>query len=658
MHFLFTLNNAYAPHLAATLVSILRSQMPGHELHFHIISSDFTEETKTKIHDLKKIRPFVPIFYTGQSIPFDFSAMPLTLSYITRETYYRCFAHEFVKSADRIIHLDVDLLVLRDLGDLWNINLSGALATGVRCPIMDGRHLKAAGFNPRKHIYSLAGMNLFDLKKMREINMTERVDFIFKNYAPLLRGQDQDVLNLCFLGKLLEISPTYNFATSYLEDPRSLKKFREDPHFKTICQAPHVVHFSREIKAWHNLCRNPFKTRYWDCLAQTPWKGMGPAHLPIRKYVEIQLIYFRQTNLFRTIAAWFYSLYDPFHLRQIKKALAFNRARGYSGPQKGQKLLTHISQSQGIFYFFEKMIGCTFTKNPKEANAAFLWGTKYFPDRGACLRQALDYHLPLILAEDGFIRSLDVAFMHDPGLSCLMDSSGIYYNADLTSLFDNFLNGTWEMSPQEKEEAERALIYIRENGLSKYNTTLPAPVDFNPNKEFKNVVLVLDQRKNDQSVVGAKANTKTFRTMLADAIKENPNGLILVKTHPDANTGFFGGYYDGLRPRKDNVVLLKKDLNPFSLLAAVDNVYVVSSQMGMEALFCGKKVFCYGAPFYSGWGLTQDRGAKRIRQRKRTTLELFFTAYIRFARYFDPSKMEPCSLIDVLKYLKSQRDSA
>ena len=42
------------------------------------------------------------------------------------------------------------------------------------------------------------------------------------------------------------------------------------------------------------------------------------------------------------------------------------------------------------------------------------------------------------------------------------------------------------------------------------------------------------------------------------------------------------------------------------LLAAVDEVHVLTSLAGFEALQRGKRVVTYGQPFYAGWGLTED----------------------------------------------------
>ena len=48
------------------------------------------------------------------------------------------------------------------------------------------------------------------------------------------------------------------------------------------------------------------------------------------------------------------------------------------------------------------------------------------------------------------------------------------------------------------------------------------------------------------------------------------------------------------------------DVSMGALLTAVDEVHVLTSLAGFEALLRGRAVTCYGQPFYSGWGLTQD----------------------------------------------------
>jgi capsule polysaccharide export protein KpsC/LpsZ len=71
---------------------------------------------------------------------------------------------------------------------------------------------------------------------------------------------------------------------------------------------------------------------------------------------------------------------------------------------------------------------------------------------------------------------------------------------------------------------------------------------------------------------------------------------------------------------------------------------VVTSQLGFEALMLGKKVTCFGVPFYAGWGLTDDRIPAPRRRAHRTVLEVFAAAYFHYARYVNPINGKRCQL--------------
>ena len=59
---------------------------------------------------------------------------------------------------------------------------------------------------------------------------------------------------------------------------------------------------------------------------------------------------------------------------------------------------------------------------------------------------------------------------------------------------------------------------------------------------------------------------------------------------------------------------------------------------GFEALMRGKKVTCIGAPFYSNWGLTDDRQIVTRRKNYNLSIEqLFYAAYIDYPIYLNGS---------------------
>jgi capsular polysaccharide export protein len=73
------------------------------------------------------------------------------------------------------------------------------------------------------------------------------------------------------------------------------------------------------------------------------------------------------------------------------------------------------------------------------------------------------------------------------------------------------------------------------------------------------------------------------------------------------------------------------------ILSKVDEVWTMTSLIGFEALMRGKSVTCLGAPFYAGWGLTEDRGEVPDRRRARPSLDqLVHAALIDYPMYRDP----------------------
>jgi capsular polysaccharide export protein len=69
------------------------------------------------------------------------------------------------------------------------------------------------------------------------------------------------------------------------------------------------------------------------------------------------------------------------------------------------------------------------------------------------------------------------------------------------------------------------------------------------------------------------------------------------------------------------------------LLSSVDEVHVLTSLAGFEALLREKSVTCYGQPFYAGWGLTADLVPPARRSRKLTLDQLVAGALILYPRY-------------------------
>lgn len=267
----------------------------------------------------------------------------------------------------------------------------------------------------------------------------------------------------------------------------------------------------------------------------------------------------------------------------------------------------------------------------------------------------LEKHLELYFTEDGFLRSIaphdaDYDFKYCVGHSFVLDRNGLYINAHTESGLERMLNSGEELSEAHTLRAKRAIATIVENKLSKYNHQ---PI-FHPNLGTfgRKKVLVIDQVYGDKSISYGMAEDSTFLHMLDVAKKENPDKDIIIKTHPVRSKGHFSnlGMQDG------NVYLVDYDINPYSLLERVDEVYVCTSQLGFEALLLGKCVHVFGMPFYAGWGVTDDRISCHRRQRRRSVAEIFYFAYIKYSCYVSIRKNSICEMEDTMDELLELRE--
>jgi len=261
--------------------------------------------------------------------------------------------------------------------------------------------------------------------------------------------------------------------------------------------------------------------------------------------------------------------------------------------------------------------------------------------------------LPYIALEDGFLRSSSLGVEGDTPLSMVVDPIGIHYLAERPSLLENLLQQPEQITAAELETTRELIALMRHSGIGKYNNA-PDLAEDDPLGRERPLVLVVDQTYGDFAISGGGLHESDFIRMLDAALAENPGSDVRVRIHPDCVAGYKRSCL--LEAAKQRGVTLEaRQLSWSSLARRAQRVYVGTSQAGLEALILGVPVTCFGAPFYAGWGLTDDR-LPVPRRRARPTLEqLVATAYIRYCRYVDPLTGGNTDVLTVAKQLARQK---
>ena len=265
-----------------------------------------------------------------------------------------------------------------------------------------------------------------------------------------------------------------------------------------------------------------------------------------------------------------------------------------------------------------------------------------------------------VAIEDGWIRSIGPGDSELPR-SLILDRTGIYYDAATPSDLERLIaENAADTDPEVRLRAERGIARLRGEAISKYNDAprLDEPaLGLAPRRGCRRV-LVVDQTYGDASVAAGMADANSFIRMLAAARAENPGAEIIVKLHPEVVAGRKPGYLAEIRAGVSGVRVIAAPVNPWSLLEIVDHVYVVSSQLGFEALMAGRTVSCFGAPFYAGWGLTDDRIAVPRRTARPTLAQMFSAAYLDYTAYIDTRTGQRISFEAALDQLVKDRAAA
>ena len=270
----------------------------------------------------------------------------------------------------------------------------------------------------------------------------------------------------------------------------------------------------------------------------------------------------------------------------------------------------------------------------RDVDALLAWGRR--PSARRVERLAQRWQLPVWHLEDGLLRSLSKGQGHPP-LALLVDDLGVHFDATQASRLEQRI-----AEPIGSEQARRARLLQGlwcDLRLSKLNPAKESPA---PEQPF---VLVVDQSAGDCSIALGLAGPQSFRQMLFEALKDHPDCIVVVKVHPDVIHGRARGHFHRQDLQHPRIHLCADGLHPAALLEQARAVYVVTSQMGFEALLWSKTVHCFGMPFYAGWGLTRDLGpvpARRLSGRRPSLEALVHATLIAYPRYRDPVTGLPC----------------
>lgn len=321
--------------------------------------------------------------------------------------------------------------------------------------------------------------------------------------------------------------------------------------------------------------------------------------------------------------------YDPYRDRlcQIEDVIATLSAqsRAWREDHQGWVAAEMSLWKRGhLQAFFGGQLQVTFGEAHQGGRRMMIWASKAM-DIGKAIR-----------LEDGFIRSRGLGASLIPPMSLVLDDLGIYYDPTRESRLEHLIEASVRLTETARIRSDKLIKALIKSKLSKYNVGEVRNLNLPDGRR----ILVPGQVEDDASVRKGCADIKTNAALLQAVRAANPAAVIIYKPHPDVEAGLRTGEVLDAADIAD-AVLTQTDA--ISALDAVDEVWTMTSLIGFEALLRGKKVTCFGTPFYAGWGLTDDRAIPQTRRVGTPDLTaLAHAVLIDYPRYYDPVTKTPC----------------
>lgn len=247
MNILVTLDSNYVTPLCTMLSSLIRSNprtaFDIYVAYAHLTEADFQRIGKAVDGSGSRI--------IGIRVPDSLFEKAPVLKRITKATYYRLFASMYLpETLERILYIDPDTLILRDISALYHLPFGDNFFAG--CTHMNSftNFVQTArlGMSP-KNAYINAGILLINLRALRAFFSPNDVFDFVERHASTLFLADQDVLNALYGDRILPLdAEVYNCDERMYR--RILKKFGKAGAESLVRQKTCILHYDGKYKPW------------------------------------------------------------------------------------------------------------------------------------------------------------------------------------------------------------------------------------------------------------------------------------------------------------------------------------------------------------------------------------------------------------------------
>ena len=283
-------SDKYAPFAGVFLKSLINHANPQKNYDIIVFEREISEGNKELLKSLAAESNNISIRIINPIQLISIGQEPLSMGNerFPMEVYFKIIAPHVLPEYKRLLIVDVDTLLLRDIADLFETDLDEYCIGAVPCPLWQGHYARNDVFgnihiqeycrdvlhmdNPLMHANT--GMILFDTEKYCRVVSLEELISAAQSREFIL--QDECVLNMLYEHKIKFLNPAWNFCLPV--SPPYKVIIEEYPHeessraYREASKDPYLLHWAANPKPWE--CPDViYGSDWWQVALQTPFVG-------------------------------------------------------------------------------------------------------------------------------------------------------------------------------------------------------------------------------------------------------------------------------------------------------------------------------------------------------------------------------------------------
>lgn len=254
-------NNNYVHTFSVSLISFLKSINSESKYEFIILSEDISEVNKKILNAIVDAYSNVHLSFYNPFFLLSGVKLFVNNSVYSKDLYVRVIIPYILSNYDKVLMVDADTIIKKDLAVLYNTNVDNYMMAAVRDVVYGGyingivpgtlEYTKSVLRLDNPYDYCNTGVILLNLVRIRNNYSCE--DVLHEIDVQRYRVYEQDMLNSLFHNQVLFLDPRWNlftYTSDIIKKCVEMAPLNDYLAYQEARENPFIIHYAAHPKPW------------------------------------------------------------------------------------------------------------------------------------------------------------------------------------------------------------------------------------------------------------------------------------------------------------------------------------------------------------------------------------------------------------------------